>query len=299
MQPKLKFMSNEIKSVGNLSFKNELRNDNVIVDSEVKLWSEVSSIPARKGYDKVVICEGEIVNIVGNSYGHLDNRNYFLKVEEQLIENDIEYITRSINNENRSFAVDYILNDDKFNVINKQGNDKIRPMLRFINAYDGSAKVSGKFGFFREICSNGLNVAVSKVNFAFKKKGNLDELVLPNIRNLIDVFMSNEFYEIETKFETLSNKPISNVAKFVETICDKSSIQKFAKSDKNPEPSERSQFVIDTINKEAKILDIAPNMWLGYNAINELIYTKIGGGFTKQDQTDKDIFKMVLEMAAN
>ena len=111
--------------------------------------------------------------------------------------------------------------------------------------------------------------------------------------------MSNEFYEIETKFETLSNKPISNVAKFVETICDKSSIQKFAKSDKNPEPSERSQFVIDTINKEAKILDIAPNMWLGYNAINELIYTKIGGGFTKQDQTDKDIFKMVLEMAAN
>jgi len=292
-------MSNEIKSVGNLSFSKELRNDNIIVDSEVKLWSEVSTIKARKGYDKVVVSEGEVVNIVGASYGHLDNRNFFLKVEEQLIEHDIEYITRSINNDNRSFAVDYILNDEKFNVISKQGNDKIRPMLRFINAYDGSAKTSGKFGFFREVCSNGLNVAVSKVNFAFKKSGNVDELVLPNIRNLIDVFMSNEFYTIETKFATLSNKPISNVAKFVETICENSGIQKFTKSDKNPEPSERSQFVIDTILKESKILDIAPNMWLGYNAFNELIYTKIGGGFTKQDQSDKDMFAMVLEMAEN
>jgi len=292
-------MSNEIKTVGNLSFSKELRNDNIIVDSEVKLWSEVSSIKARKGYDKVVVSEGEVVNIVGASYGHLDNRNFFLKVEEQLIEHDIEYITRSINNDNRSFAVDYILNDEKFNVISKQGNDKIRPMLRFINAYDGSAKTSGKFGFFREVCSNGLNVAISKVNFAFKKSGNVDELVLPNIRNLIDVFMSNEFYTIETKFDTLSNKRISNVAKFVETICENSGIQKFAKSDKNPEPSERSQFVIDTILKESRILDVAPNMWLGYNAFNELIYTKIGGGFTKQDQSDKDMFAMVLEMAEN
>jgi len=292
-------MSNEIKTVGNLSFSKELRNDNIIVDSEVKLWSEVSSIKARKGYDKVVVSEGEVVNIVGAGYGHLDNRNFFLKVEEELIEHNIEYITRSINNDNRSFAVDYILNDEKFNIINKQGNDKIRPMLRFINAYDGSAKTSGKFGFFREVCSNGLNVAVSNVAFSFKKSGNVDELVLPNIRNLIDVFMSNEFYTIETKFDTLSNKHISNVAKFVETVCKNSGIQKFAKSDKNPEPSERSQFVIDTILKESKILDIAPNMWLGYNAFNELIYTKIGGGFTKQDQSDKDMFAMVLDMATN
>ena len=70
---------------------------------------------------------------------------------------------RSINRDNRSFAVDYILSDENWIVKVKNVNDKLRPMLRFTNSYDGSCRTSGHFGFFREVCSNGLHIAQSEI----------------------------------------------------------------------------------------------------------------------------------------
>lgn len=184
----------------NINLKHELQNDNVFVKSSIQDLAIITGFPVRKGLENAIISEGSIVNVVSNSYGHLPNERFFAEVEASLIKADINYVTRSINRENRSFAVDYILSDENMLVTVKNGLDKIRPMLRFTNSYDGSNKTSGHFGFFREVCANGLHVATEKVGFSLKHRGEIASIVMPEIRSLTKKFLDNEFYSIHRKF---------------------------------------------------------------------------------------------------
>jgi hypothetical protein len=281
-----------------INLKHELQNDNVIVTNEVRQFADVANMPVRKGFEQVIISEGQIVNVVSSSYGHLPNENFFLEVEHRLIEADINYIQRSINRNNRSFAVDYILSDERYNVtVNNNIKDKIRPMLRFTNSYDGSNKTSGHFGYFREVCSNGLHIAETKIGFSVKHKGAICEFVLPQIESIVNQFLSNEYYTLQNKFDTLANKPISNVQKFVNDVCNETKLFKFEASDKNPNPSKNAYMVIDTINNEANILGVQPNFWLGYNSFNEILHNKFEKTFEVQKTSDAKIFETVLAMA--
>lgn len=276
----------------------ELQNDNVFVESKIVSLSDLTNTPTRKGLEMAVISAGKIVNVVSDNYGHLPNEDFFLKVEESLINADVQYITRSINKDNRSFAVDYILNDDNYIIeVNGSIKDKIRPMLRFVNAYDGSNKTSGFFGYFREVCSNGLNVAESNIGFAVKKSGAICQIVLPEIKHLVNKFMSNEYYTLKNKFDTLQNTKISDVALFVKKVCDETKIIKFEASDKNPAPSKKASDVIDAINSEARLLGTDANLWLGYNNLNELLCNGLSKNFEQQRTIDKQLFNTVLEMA--
>ena len=94
----------------------KLQNDNVFVDTYEKTVLEVTGCEGRKGYEKMIFSGGKLVNVVSKNYGHLLNENFFLRVENELINADIHYITRSINRNDGSFAVDYILNDDSYEV---------------------------------------------------------------------------------------------------------------------------------------------------------------------------------------
>ena len=287
-----------MKRSNTMSFKGQaMQQDNVIVSSEVKNFAELVNMPVRKGYEQVVISEGEIVNVVSNMYGHLPNEQFFLVVEEKLIEADVQYDIRSINRGNRSFAVDYILNDDRYNIVVANGKDVIKPMLRFVNSYDGSCKTSGSFGYFRQVCTNGLHVAETKMSFAVKHKGSICEFVLPEIETLVNEFMNNEYYTLQEKANSLSQTRISNVQKFVKAICEETALFKFEKSDKNPEPSLNASIVADTIIAEARYLDVEPNLWLGYNAFNEILHSKIQRTFEVQKNLDAKIFESVYAMA--
>jgi hypothetical protein len=276
----------------------KLQNDNVIVNNSIESFADLIKMPVRKGFEQVVISEGEVVNVVSKSYGHLPNENFFLEVERKLIEADINYVTRSINRNNRSFAVDYILSDENLNVVvNDNIKDKIRPMLRFTNSYDGSNKTSGHFGYFREVCSNGLHIAETKLGFSIKHKGAICDFVLTEIDTIVNHFLSNEYYTIQNKFKVLGDKKISDVQRFVETVCEKTKLMKFAASDKNPAPSKNANIVIDTINNEANILGTQPNFWLGYNSFNEILHNGFEKTFEVQKNLDAMIFETVYEMA--
>jgi len=284
--------------IANINLKGtELKNDNVFIESSIVNLSDLTNTPTRKGLEMAVISNGTIVNVVSDNYGHLPNEDFFLKVEENLINSDIQYLTRSINKDNRSFAVDYILNDDNYTIeVNGSIKDKIRPMLRFVNAYDGSNKTSGSFGYFREVCSNGLHVAESQVGFSVKKSGAICQIVLPEIKHLVNKFMSNEYYTLKNKFDTLQNTKISNVELFVKKVCDETKIIKFEASDKNPTPSKKAGEVIDAINSEARLLGTNPNFWLGYNNLNELLCNGLNKSFEQQKTIDKQLFNTILEM---
>lgn len=281
-----------------INFKGQqMQNDNVIVTNELRNLSELIGMPTRKGMEQVVISNGKVVNVVSDAYGHLPNEQFFLVVEEKLIEADVQYMTRSINRDDRSFAVDYILNDDRYIIDVANGKDIIKPMLRFVNSYDGSCKTSGSFGYFRQVCTNGLHVAETKMSFSVKHKGSICEFVLPEIDILVAEFLNNEYYTLKPKAEFLSGAIISDVQKFIKDVCKETAIFKYEKSDKNPEPSLNATIVADTIMSEANYLNIEPNLWLGYNAFNEILHTKFAKSFDVQKNLDGKVFETVYAMA--
>jgi hypothetical protein len=276
--------------------QNGLRCDNIFLPNEMKPASEVFNMPIRDGWDNVIISDGKVVNIVSKSYGHLPNEEFFGKVQQKLTEKDIKVLTRSINRDNRAFAVDHILADDRYAVIVKNSMDEIRPMISFTNSYDGSTKTQGLFGFYRTVCQNGLHVATTEVGFSLRHRGNIVEVVVPEIEILLERFMENEFYEIKKKFDVLAETPIKNVEDYVKMVCHETELFKFEKSDENPDPSKNAEKVIETILREAKKLKESPSLWLGYNSFNaHLFSTK--KSFNAQYNTDAKMFDYHMGLA--
>lgn len=292
-----------------------LQQDNLFVPTEVKWCKDTTKklydvdgkiigeevIPGfmpyntRKGWDKGIFSNGKLVNLVGSGYGHLDNLHFFGEVENKLLEKDIKVLTRYINRDDAAFAADYILNDDRYVVNVKNSNDKIRPMMTFTNSYDGSTKTQGRFGFFREVCRNGLHVATSEIGFSLKHRGNIVQLVLPEIQILIERFMDNEYYEIKKRFEVLAEKPIKNLYEYVEFVCAKTEIFKYQKSEENEEASKKAETVVENIRREAKLLGEETNAWLGYNGFNSVLFNNMKKGFNAQFNFDRELFEATME----
>ena len=269
------------------------RQDNVLVTSEVVPLEKLTGMPSRRGLENAIICENQIVNVVSNSYGHLPNEKFFLGVEEKLIDADIYYQQRSINRDNRSFVVDYILADDRYKIEVKGDKDILRPMLRFVNSYDGSCKTSGSFGFWRKVCDNGLHVAQTHIGFSVKHSGAIADIVMPKLDEIVGKFMDNEFFTLKRKFEVLAERPVYNLEDYVKVTAKSLGIFKYEMSDKNPEPSANARFIFDVVERETRQLNAQPNQWIVYNAFNELIHGKLKKTFDQQRTLDEKLFESV------
>jgi hypothetical protein len=269
------------------------RQDNVFVDSSIVPLQSLTGIASRRGLENAIVCENQIVNVVSNSYGHLPNEKFFLGVEEKLIDADIYYQQRSINRDNRSFVVDYVLADDRYKVAVKGEQDVLRPMLRFVNSYDGSCKTSGSFGFWRKVCDNGLHVAQTHIGFSVKHSGAIADIVMPKLDEIVAKFMDNEFYSLKRKFEVLAERPVYNLEDYVKFTAKTSGLFKYESSDKNPEPSANARFVFDVVERETKLLNTRPNQWIVYNAFNELLHGKLKKTFDQQRTLDERLFETI------
>jgi hypothetical protein len=277
------------------SFLNrKLQNDDVFVPNRIVDLADVINMPTRRGLEKAIISGDTLVNTVSKSYGHLPNKNFFGVVEEKLQAEAIGYVTRSINRNNCSFAVDYILSDDNMVVNVKNTVDRIRPMLRFINSYDGKERTAGHLGFYREVCSNGLHVLKSRIGFSVKHRGNIVEVVLPEISSIVKNFMSNEFYDLQRKFNVLAERPIKDLEDFVKVTAENFKLFQFECSEKNPGPSLNARTVIETIERESRLLHTDPTLWIGYNAFNDLLHGKLKKTFGAQERLDANLFEAIL-----
>jgi len=277
-------------------YLSKLQQDEVFVASEMKSLKSLTQMESRRGLENVIVSNGKIVNVVSNSYGHVPNELFFKKAEEMLAGAGLKYRKRSINRGDRSFIIDYII-DDRTGFTTKIGKDKILPMLRFKNSYDGSEKTSGHFGFYREICSNGLHVSESEIHFSIKHSKNNTELIMPKIENLFEMFLDNEFYSIITKFERMKGIELIDTKQFVKEILERTKLFRYECSDKNPDPSKKAREVLEILDTESILLNEQPNLWLGYNAFNRVLHNTLKKGFSKQEQLDRKIFREVMEMA--
>lgn len=279
-----------------LYLNKSFQQDDVYPNVKVKSIKSLTKLDSRKGLDNFLIVENQVVNVMSSQYGLLLNQSFFPKVEERLEQAGVEYKKRSINRNNRSFAVDYILTDKKYIVEVKNGKgiaDKIVPMMRYATSYDGSIKTSGNFGFFREVCKNGLHTCESVIGFTVRHRGNMEEILMPKLDDLIAQFFNNEFFSVKKRFEVLAERPIKNVEDFVKFTAEKMRLFTYAKSEKNPDPSLNARLVIDTINNEAAMLKVKPNLWLGYNAFNAVIHDKLKKCFSDQKQKDSQLFEFI------
>lgn len=280
------------------------RNDDIYQPVTVIDAAKKTGLKMRPGLDKFIVVEDEVVKIASNGYGLVTNAQFFGQFEQLLDAAGITYSRRAINNRNRNFAVDYVLEDESFHIEvgakykGVKGVDTVKPMIRAINSYDGSQQTIGQFGGYRKVCENGLHVADLQVGFKIRHRGNLAELIMPKIEDLVAQFMDNEFYTLHKKFEVLAEKVVPDVTEFVKYVLGKSGLAKYEKSEKNPdEPSKAAQLIIDTMQREAGELGTPANLWLGYNAFNEYIHTANEKLFTLKQDADKAIFNTILEMA--
>ncbi|WP_418603578.1 DUF932 domain-containing protein [Hwangdonia sp.] len=277
-------------------YLSNLQQDEIFVSSEMKSLKSLTQMESRRGLENAIISNGKIVNVVSNSYGHIPNQLFFKKAEQMLLDAGLNYHKRSVNRNDRSFIIDFIIEDsNQFKLKNKE--DLILPMLRFKNSYDGSEKTSGHFGFYRKVCSNGLHVSQAEIEFSIKHSKNNTELIMPRMNGLFDKFLNNEFYTIVKKFEKLKDFKIIDTKEFVKAILDKTKLFRYECSDKNEEPSKKSREVLETLNYEALLLNDEPNLWLGYNAFNAMLHNTLKKTFSQQEKWDKKLFNEIYEMA--
>jgi hypothetical protein len=276
-------------------YLSNLQQDEIFVSSEMKSLKSLTQMESRRGLENAIISNGKIVNVVSNSYGHIPNQLFFKKSEQMLLDAGINYHKRSVNRNDRSFIIDFIIEDsNQFKL--KNNEDLILPMLRFKNSYDGSEKTSGHFGFYRKVCSNGLHVSQAEIEFSIKHSKNNTELIMPRMNGLFDKFLNNEFYIIVKKFEKMKDFKIIDTKEFVKAILDKTKLFSYECSDKNEEPSKKSRKVLETLNYEALLLNEEPNLWLGYNAFNAMLHNTLKKTFSQQEKWDKKLFNEIYEM---
>ncbi|MDT0690212.1 DUF932 domain-containing protein [Salegentibacter sp. F188] len=277
-------------------YLSNLQQDEIFVPSEMKSLKSLTQMESRRGLENVIVSNGKIVNVVSNSYGHVPNELYFKKAEEMLTGAGLNYQKRTINRDDRSFITDFIIDDNsQFSVKNEK--DLILPMLRFKNSYDGSEKTSGHFGFYRQVCSNGLHVSQSEIEFSIKHSKNNTDLIMPRLSNLFDKFLDNEFYTITKKFDRMREFKIIDTKEFVEDILHRTKLFRYECSDKNNDPSKKSREVLEILDNEALLLNEQPNLWIGYNAFNQMLHNKLKKSFSQQERLDKKLFNAVYEMA--
>lgn len=281
----------------------EVQKDNVFNDVSLVDTQSIAQFEALKKVSKAVISNGKLVNFCSPTYSLLQNKDFFGKMEHELIEEGINYKVRSFNYDDARFCVDYILDDDsKVITVNDQKNkgidDTIVPMIRLVNSYDGSAKTAGYLGFFRKVCNNGLHMATTQLEFRVKHTKNSMALFIPNIEDLVKRFLDNEVYSIKNKIEKMKTHFIGEkqIYEWIEQLSKEEKVFKFEKSDENPEPSLNATIIHDIVVRDANATGVEPNAWLVYSAFNELIHGKLNKRFTDQKELDTRVFNNVSNL---
>jgi hypothetical protein len=66
-----------------------------------------------------------------------------------------------------------------------------------------------------------------------KHRGNIAQVVLPEIKELVTRFMDNEFYSKHRKFQVLAERPIKDLDDFVKVTAEHFKLFQFECSEKN------------------------------------------------------------------
>ena len=279
----------------------ELQNDKVFVEvSNVSTSERMGGIEVLNNISRSIISNDKLVQTCSPSYHIVDNKDFFGRMEHQLIEEGIGYKMRSHNLGDAKFYVDFILDDDSKRVVLHKNDlkgvdDTIVPMIRLTNSYDGKLKTAGHLGFFRKVCNNGMHIAHTELQFSVKHTKNKVELFMPNIDEILRKFIDNESYSIIDKVQRMKERVIDerHLMNWIRELAEQEKIFTPSQELKTKEIKilPMAQLVEDIVIRDANATSTEPNAFLLYSAFNEVIHGKIQKGFKDQKTMDMRAFE--------
>lgn len=191
---------------------------------------------------------------------------------------DFDYSVRYSHSEYCRFFIDYILKE-KMQV----GDDIIFPRLRVEHSYSGELKFGAKFGFFRQVCTNGLSVAHGQ-QMEFKTKNTKNSSIQFELGKTLHSFLK--------KAETMKDAYSPLLGEYVEF--EDLTIEKIIDYSKAPKSLLAAS--IETFNREAT-MGMERNMWLAYNSINFQLnhnYTSLNMQEWNRNKLDSQLLQTCL-----
>lgn len=169
------------------------------------------------------------------------------------------------------FYIDFVIKDLEMFVMK---NDRILPRLRVNNSYDGSVRYGLFFGFWREICTNGL-MGIKWEGFKLRHTPGTGAQALPRTIDAIEQFMDDAPKILKTSYEPLVKRKLTQdqAAERIQEIIDNTKL-----SQKKAEP------ILQRLSIEQEA-GLPLNEFLLYNAINYVLYND--GSKMKQHKKDK------------
>lgn len=249
----------EVKTLSNMLFDVEM----------VDVCELLPNFTTNNEYSRAIVgtIEGQkkLLNVCSPRYELIPCADIFLPIKGILETQGISYTEKYSSENDVLFLAEYTLNDLKTNV---GGGDEIQYKINVTHSYNGLRKYAINSGFFRLICSNGLVIPVEgkeaenfcisgkhtvKINDSFEQ---LNKLIASlSCGNSIENF-SNRFAKLaKHELEGSELERVFDIAfKSSDTV--KSSHKDYAKS---------------VLQVEANKLNVKPNLWLVYNAVNQVI----------------------------
>lgn len=246
-------------------------------------YNDTAIIMTKNGKDIVV-------NDCSKGYALIPNSDLFPQLEELLKEKGFNFTkTYKVRNE-AEFTIQYRLIDESF-IVNapekykgKKGqNDSIMPLLEIHHSYNSRFIFNLNYGFFREICSNGM--------WGLKYEGNIGlSHSVGNIEKIFDrTILQTELFlaeadKLKQQYDELNGRIISNYKDRINFIMNQTGVLK-----------SWEQEITELVETEAKLLNTPVTDWLIYNGFNSQLNHNEEITMSDRDKvkTDRKIFDFI------
>lgn len=226
-----------------------------IYDMADKRRHALSTLPNVENLIIVEPKDGEkkIVNVCSNTYNLKPLSEILLPIEE-ILDKHFDYSASYRHNEHCRFFVDYVVHKPD---TMQDSTDIILPKIRIQHSYSGDVRYEIKYGFWRQICSNGLTVMVDGATVRAKHTTNKLKLGT-NVEGLLEFV--DKASDFKRQYEVLGDRAVLD---FGERVLEVISATNFPKGLKD--------MVLDRITYENGFLGLPATDWLVYNGFNYIL----------------------------
>ena len=214
--------------------------------------------------------DGRVVNACSKNYHLISNEELMTPLIEEL-ESQYDVEASFVSSRGARFYVDFTIKNEALSVMK---SDKIYPRIRLNNSYDGSIRYGLDFGFYRQICSNGLWGFSWEKGFKLRHTPGTGAQALPRTMDAIGEFLGFAPKLLKSSYEPLVKHTLT-LDTALERVQDVIENTKFS--------AKKGEAVLARLHEERKTLPL--NDFLVYNAFNYALYND--GSKMKQHKKDK------------
>ena len=226
----------------------------------------------------------QAVNFVSGRYGLLENAEFFPQLESKLTENNFRFTASYENVDFCKYYATYKIEGRDLNIGQTKYDDKIMPMMKIMRSYSSQIGFRIVFGFYRQICSNGLwgYKWVQQSNLKHTV-GNLDKMY-QTITTSIQKFL-DEAKELTEVYQVIGDRAVTHWTDRVQEVIAATGF-----------PVKAAEQVINRINFEHNTNGLPITDWLIYNGFNYQLSHSEGMGASPESRVDLDreVFNHIL-----